>query len=122
VTDDGVLFQLDVPRVGWGDGCALSSRIDSARVLKRRRVELISGPPFDLRTLFRASVHQRSFLYSESLNGFLVQKKGASVVTAFHTTRWPGLGAWPRSFWPEVYVVAGCGQTWQRKQIIGFGM
>jgi hypothetical protein len=43
-----------------GDGCALSGRIDSARVLKRRRVEQISGPPFDLRALFRASVHQTS--------------------------------------------------------------
>ena len=43
-----------------GDGCTLSGHIDSLRVLKRRRVELISGPPFDLRALSRASVHRRS--------------------------------------------------------------
>jgi hypothetical protein len=85
-----------------GDGCGLSSRIDSARALKRRRVEVISGPPFDLRALFRASVHLEVFLYSESLDGFFVQKKGAAVVTAVHTTRWPELGVWPRLLWPAI--------------------
>ena len=76
-----------------GDGCGLSNRIDSVRVQKRRRVELISGLPFDVRSLFSRFCKSEVFLYCESLDGFLFQKEGENVVvTAFHTVTWPGLG------------------------------
>jgi len=72
---------------GWGRLYPRVAVSIHLRVLKRRRVELISGSQFDLGAHFRTFCTPEVFFCSKSPDGFLVRKKSGRLLSLKFTLR-----------------------------------